>query len=148
MNETIQHLIKQSKFESFSQMAYVNLIYTYNYFYQKQSDIFKPYDLLPQHFNVLKIVKGKSPEPTTPSYILEVMLDKKRDLTRLIDKLVSMGYLNRCVNPKNKRSILITITELGITTTKTLEEIFRKDVIHQLSEEDSKQLSDLLDKMR
>jgi DNA-binding MarR family transcriptional regulator len=148
MGESIQKLIKQSKFESAAQKAFINLIFTYNYFYYKQCDFFKPYDLLPQHYNILKIVKGKAPEPTTPSYIIDVMLDKKRDLTRLIDKLVDKGLLNRCINPNNKRSIQITITEEGLTLTRKLEENLRNELTHNLTEDDSEQLSQLLDKMR
>ena len=104
--------------------------------------------MLPQHYNVLKIVKGKYPEPTTPSYILEVMLDKKRDLTRLIDKLVEKEYLVRSTNPKNKRSILISITEKGLAITRELEEMVRRDLQHNLTEEESEIFSNLLDKMR
>lgn len=148
MSENIQQLIKQSKFESSTQKAYINLIYTHNYFYYKHCDLFKAYDLLPQHFNVLKIVKGKHPETTTPSYILEVMLDKKRDLTRLIDKLVEKGFLKRCVNPLNKRSILVSITDEGINITRKLEDIARIDMKNNLTEEEAEELSRLLDKMR
>lgn len=148
MSESIQQLIKQSKFESSQHKAYVNLMFTFNYFYYKHCDHLKPYDMLPQHYNVLKIVKGKYPEPTTPSYILEVMLDKKRDLTRLIDKLVEKEYLVRSTNPKNKRSILISITEKGIAITRELEEMVRRDLQHNLTEEESEIFSNLLDKMR
>lgn len=148
MSESIQQLIKQSKFESSQQKAYVNLIYTFNYFYYKHAELLKPFDLLPQHYNILKIVKGKHPEPTTPSYILEVMLDKKRDLTRLIDKLVVKEYLKRCINPKNKRSIHISITDDGINITKSLEAIARADMNHSLTDDESEELSRLLDKMR
>lgn len=78
MGNTIQELIKQSKFESPQQMAYINLYYTYYHFHDLHCSILKPFDLLPQHYNILKIVKGKHPEAVTPGHILEVMLDKKR----------------------------------------------------------------------
>lgn len=48
----------------------------------KTKNIFKQYDILPLHFSVLKILKGKHPKPISPEYIHEVILDNLRDLTR------------------------------------------------------------------
>lgn len=148
MTKTIQELIKQSKFESPQQMAYINLYYTYYYFHDLHSSMLKPFDILPQHYNILKIVKGKHPEAVTPGHILDVMLDKKRDLTRLVDKLVTMGYLHRCQSAENKRFVHISLTQAGYDLTLQLETELRNSIQHNLNEEESLQLSALLDKMR
>ena len=146
----IQTVIKQSKFDSAYHKAFVNLIYTFNYLTGKQNLIFKKYNVLAQHFNVLKILKGKYPNPVTPKYILEVMLDKGRDLTRLVDKLEESGFVNREVSDENKRSINIYLTPEGLEFTLTLEkEIFVwVKSIANLTEEEAETLSQLLDKMR
>jgi MarR family 2-MHQ and catechol resistance regulon transcriptional repressor len=148
MGNTIQELIKQSKFESPQQMAYINLYYTYYYFHDLHCSILKPFDLLPQHYNILKIVKGRHPEAVTPGHILEVMLDKKRDLTRLVDKLVTMGHLRRCQSADNKRFIHISLTQSGYDLTVQLELELKNFIQHNLNDEESLQLSVLLDKMR
>lgn len=148
MGESIQELIKQSKFESPQQKAYINLYYTYYHFHELHCQMLKPYDILPQHYNVLKIIKGKHPEPVTPGHILNVMLDKKRDLTRLVDKLVTLGLLKRCQSEENKRFVHISMTEKGMNLTLKLEQDLKTHITHNLNDEESEMLSDLLDKMR
>jgi DNA-binding MarR family transcriptional regulator len=145
--KTIQELIKASSFQSSGHKAYVNLLYTYYHFYDLHCSLLKDYDLLPQHYNVLRIIKGKYPEAATPSHILEVMLDKKRDLTRIVDKLEKHGFVERNKNEKNKRFVNIKITEKGIETYYKMEKDGLK-LYHNLTEEESEQISHLLDKMR
>ena len=106
--------INQSKFVDNYHMAYVNVMYTSNWLRDRQLPIFKKYNLLPQHYNVLKIVKGKHPKSASPGYILEVMLDKGRDLTRLVDKLVKMELLSRETCPTNRRKVDICISKKGM----------------------------------
>lgn len=148
MAGTLQELIKQSKFESPQQKAYINLYYTYYHFHNLHSQLLKPYDILPQHYNILKIVKGKYPEPVTPGHILDVMLDKKRDLTRLVDKLVSMKLLERCQSKENKRFVHISLTPKGHELTLKMESEMKTLLLHHLNDEESELLSTLLDKMR
>ena len=50
----------KAKFESPQQKAYINLYYTYYHFHNLHSQLLKPYDILPQHYNILKIVKGNT----------------------------------------------------------------------------------------
>lgn len=148
MAKTLQELIKQSKFESPQQKAYINMYYTYYHFHNLHSKLLKPYGILPQHYNILKIVKGRYPEPVTPGHILDVMLDKKRDLTRLVDKLVSMKLLERCQSKDNKRFVHISLTQKGYDLTVKMENELKSFIQHNLNDEESELLSKLLDKMR
>jgi DNA-binding MarR family transcriptional regulator len=145
--KTVQELIKASRFESSNHKAYVNLLYTYYHFYNLHCDLLKKFDLLPQHYNILRIIKGKHPEPVSPSHIIKVMLDKKRDLTRLIDKLEKLGYVERQINKENKRFVNISLTELGLDAFLEMEKI-GTSIYQNLNEKDSEKLSHLLDKMR
>jgi DNA-binding MarR family transcriptional regulator len=145
---TIDELIKQKSFESNNLKAYINLVYTYHYFNSLMTDMLKPYQILPQHYNVMKIIKGSYPRAVTPSQILDVMLDKKRDITRLVDKLEDLGYVERNVSDANKRNVHISITKLGLEITRKLEKKVAKDFKHYLTEDQSAKMSDLLDRMR
>jgi DNA-binding MarR family transcriptional regulator len=142
--------IKQSKFNSNYEMALLNLWYTSNYIRDNHQSVFKDYDIKAQHYNVLRIINGQHPKPVSPGYIIDVMLDKGRDLTRLVDKLVKIGYLHRCTREDNRRKVAITITPEG---QEVVREIGEKIAIwvarhKNLNEEESEQLSRLLDKMR
>lgn len=142
--------IKQKKFDSQKEKVLVNLLYTTNWIRDNNAKIFKKYKILSQHYNILRIVNGQDPKPVSPGYIIDVMLDKKRDLTRLVDKLVRLGYLNRDVCEYNRRMVDITITPQG---KKILEEIKHKLNIWMeqnldISDQDAEILSRYLDKLR
>ena len=93
----ISEAIKQKSFSSPHEMALINVLFTSNWLRDKQKEYFYPYDLKPQHFNVLRILKGKYPDNSCPGDIKDVMLDKSPDLTRLIDKMMKMGLVERNV---------------------------------------------------
>jgi len=142
--------IKQVHFSSPRQKAFINVIFTNNHLNAWTKDIFARYDLLSQHFNILKIIKGVYPNPVTPADIIAVMLDKTRDLTRLIYKLESRKWINRKVNKLNKRSINITLTEEGLQIVKQIEEEINTITQSKtnLNDEECELLNRLLDKMR
>jgi DNA-binding MarR family transcriptional regulator len=132
------------------QKCLINLIYTFNYFDSDMKKNLQKFGLLYQHYNILKILKGAKGQPLTHKQLLSVMLDKTRDLTRLIDKLENMGYVVRKVNDNNKRSILINLTPEGLNKTLELERHMEAWVekCSNITQEDCITLSDLLDKFR
>ena len=140
----------KSKFSSNLEKAMVNITFTASWKRDNMIKVFAPFNILPQHFNVLRIVKGRDPKPITPSEIKAVLVEKNRDLTRLVDKLVKLGYLKRENRPENKRIIDITITENGKETLEKMNEALRAffGKIKGITEEEAKTLSDLLDKLR
>jgi DNA-binding MarR family transcriptional regulator len=146
----ISTAINQKTFVSPQQKVQINLIYTHNYFDSSLKEILKAYQILSQHFNILKILKGSQKESLSYSEIVKVMLDGNSDVTRLLNKLVSLGFVQREVNPFSKRSVLISITPLGLTTTLEIEKKVNA-CIHRnvnLTDEEANTLSSLLDKMR
>jgi DNA-binding MarR family transcriptional regulator len=146
----IDKVIKQSKFTDGYQKAVINLFYTSNFFRDAHLTVFNEYKIQSQHFNVLRILKGKHPETVSPGYIKEVMLDKGCDLTRLIDKLQSLGFVHRFVSPDNKRKMNIALTENGLLQLEKISISFdeKNKELKCLSEDDYQLLSNLLDKMR
>ncbi|KAA2242902.1 MarR family transcriptional regulator [Chitinophaga agrisoli] len=147
----IEEAIKQGKFRSNYQKAVVNLIFTSNWLRDAQADFFKEYEILPQHFNALRIIKGRHPKPVSAGEIKEVLLDKASDVTRLLDKLVKLGHVNRRLCDQNRRKMDITLTPKGLQLLEDLEphmNAFFGDLADRLNEEEAQQLSDLLDKLR
>jgi DNA-binding MarR family transcriptional regulator len=142
--------IKQKKFKSGLEKVYINLFYTTNHFRDLHQPIFSRRGILGQHYNIMRITRGHYPEAVTPGYIKEVMLDKGSDITRLIDKLVNLGFVKRSVNPANKRKLDISLTQTGLLETNAIE--IELDSVHQqynhLTEDEYEKLSDLLDKLR
>ena len=114
--------IKQQNFKDSKHKAYLNILYTSNWLRDKFNPIFKEYNILAQHYNVMRIVRGRKGEPVSPGDIIDVMLDKGRDLTRLVDKLVKLDYLERQTCEHNRRKVEIFITDLGLQVTQNIQE--------------------------
>tara|TARA_B100001778_G_scaffold331678_1_gene336494 strand:- start:97 stop:540 length:444 start_codon:yes stop_codon:yes gene_type:complete len=139
----------KSKFDSNQLMAAVNIIYTGNWLRDVSLPIYKKYNILSQHYNILRIVNGSYPDSVSPGYIKEVMLDKGRDLTRLVDKLVNLGYVERSLCKDNRRKMKIIITKSGTEIIDNIgKEINSLYTSYNLSEEEAIKLSNLLDKLR
>lgn len=147
----IEKEIKQSKFDSEIEKVIVNIIFTYNALRDAHLEILKPHGILMQHYNVLRILRGKHPKSVCPGEIKAVMLDKGNDVTRLVDKLVSMGLVTRQLCEANRRKIDVNITEKGLELTKLLSqklEVFGQKANKNISDAEAKELSSLLDKLR
>lgn len=141
----------KSKFDSEWGKAIVNTIFTGNFLTDLTMAVLKPYSLNDQHFNILRILRGQYPKCASPGYIKEVLINKRGDLTRLSDKLVKLGYIERFPNPENRRMVNLKITQNGLNLLEKLSgetAVYMNAVQSNLSEEEAKQLNYLLDKLR
>ena len=92
---TLEQSISQSKFDSEQEKLMINVIYLANLLNLISSRMFKPFELSPQQYNVLRILKGQKGESTALMNIENRMLDKSSNVSRLVDKLISKDIVNR-----------------------------------------------------
>jgi MarR family transcriptional regulator, 2-MHQ and catechol-resistance regulon repressor len=146
----IEEEIKQSKFQSSSQKAYLNIIFTANWIQANAREVLKPYGLTLQQYNVLRILRGRFPKCAYPNEIKAVMLDKNPDLTRLCDRMISNGWIIREIDGDNRRKMKISITQSGMDLLSSLDTIINQlqEKYMNLSDHDNFKLSDLLDNFR
>lgn len=148
----LEKAIKQSKFKSEHHKLYVNLMYTYNWLEEPMRKLFSKYQLTLSQYNILRILKGASPDPMSPNDIKDVMLHKKSDLTRMLDRLEKKNLVHRMICPSNRRKMDITITEEGIQLLAEilpkLEAVSEGRIEKYICTEEAAQLNDLLDKLR
>lgn len=142
--------IKQKHFEDERSKALINMIYTATKFQNMILDILKPYNMNEQHFNILRILRGRHPELACPGDIKDVLINKRGDLTRLLDKLVKMEYVHRNQNPENRRKIDVGITEKGLEFLTFMDDKFTymKDLKDRFTEEEAKIMNEIFDKLR
>lgn len=148
---SIEKDIKQQKpFKSPYQKLVVNILFTNNWMNSDHLNILKPFDLTAQQYNVLRILRGQYPNPITVNGIIDRMLDKMSNASRLVDKLLVKEFATRCDNKDDRRACDVRITQKGL---EVLEEI---DVLQEnwetsfsnLTPEEAETLSGLLDKLR
>jgi DNA-binding MarR family transcriptional regulator len=137
-------------FENDHQKVMVNLVYTYNFFLEKTLQALRPFDINDQHYNVLKTLDYHYPSPISVGEIKRSLFNKRGDLTRLLDKLYSMGLVIREIDSDNRRVVLVTISPKGREQLREMDANLAttRDNSSTLSKEDIQQLNDLLDKLR
>lgn len=146
----LEESIQQSKFGSEGEKLLLNVVYTAGWIGLKQLQFFKDYDISPQQYNVLRILRGQYPTPVSVSVIQERMLDKMSNASRLIEKLKQKNLVSRKECKVDRRQVDIIITEQGLALLKEIDVIMPK--LHQyadtLNQEEKQQLNNLLDKLR
>jgi DNA-binding MarR family transcriptional regulator len=112
--------------------------------------LFKPHDLSPEQYNVLRILRGQNGVPTTVSSIQDRMLNKMSNASRLVEKLKLKDLVRREECPSDRRQVDVLITEKGLELLRQLErqvEEGNRNIVN-LTQEEAIQLNDLLDKLR
>lgn len=147
---SIETDIKQTRFRNVYHRMALNLLYTTNWLSDSQACLLKSYDLTSQQYNVLRIVRGQHPNPVRVNDIIERMLDKMSNASRLVDKLLLKGLVKRTECPHDRRAVDVVITEAGMDILSELDKMQDswENQLRNLSEQEANQLSDLLDKLR
>ncbi|MEY3350888.1 MAG: hypothetical protein RIQ50_999 [Bacteroidota bacterium] len=146
----IEKDIQQQHFQSESQKAIVNLVYTYHWITEKIKTMLSQDGITMQQFNILRILRGSDPQPLSTLTIRERMLDKMSDTSRIVDRLVLKGWVIKRTCASDKRLVDVSITKDG---KRILEKIDKRiddmnAVVSSLSQQDLKRLNELLDQMR
>lgn len=146
----IEDEIKQSNFKSEYHKAYINLVYTSGWLEQAQAALFKPFGLTLPQYNILRILRGQHPKPATISLLIERMLDKTSNASRIVDKLEAKGLVTRKQCPDDRRTVDVLITNKALALLKEMDGLEGgiKTGISSLSEQEAQDLNRLLDKIR
>jgi DNA-binding MarR family transcriptional regulator len=146
----IEEDIKQSVFTSASQKAVVNVIYTAGWVNAKSNKLLKPFDISIQQYNILRILRGQKGKPISVNSLIDRMLDKNSNASRLVEKLRAKGHVERRTCEYDRRQVDVVITELGLTFLASIDPEFNmlKGTGGGLNEQEYLQLSDLLDRLR
>lgn len=148
---SLEQSISQSKFDSEQEKLMINVIYSANLLNLITSRLFKPYDLSPQQYNVLRILRGQKGKSIALMDIEHRMLDKSSNVSRLVDKLISKDLVNRSVSSKDRRRIEIIITSRGKSVLKEIDVILadmNSKIKAIISDDNAKQTNRILDQLR
>lgn len=147
----LEEAIQQKKpFSNLRQRMAVNLIYTSNWLISRQKIFFKGFDITLQQYNVLRILRGRHPEPISTSDIRGRMLDRMSDVSRIVDRLVKKDFVIRTTCKEDKRLVDVVITDAGLALLDSVDEQWEEidSLTSTLSEEEVQLVNDLLDKFR
>ncbi len=146
----IEKELRQKYFNSIYHKLALNVMFSNNWIMESQLRILKPYQFTQPQYNVLRILRGSYPNPLTINAIIERMLDRMSNVSRLVDKLLEKGYVERQQSADDRRAVDVVITQKGMNILAEIDkqqERWEKQYT-KLSEEEAKQLNELLDKLR
>ena len=147
----IEEIIKPTYPMAIEKKTLLNVMYTQNVISEKFNEILKPFDLSPEQFNVLRILRGQKGNPVNMCTIQERMIAKTSNTTRLVDKLLLKDLVIREICPENRRKMEITITEKGLRLLSQLDPIVdehEQTFAKNLSVSELELLNELLEKFR
>lgn len=148
---SLEQEIKQTRpFKSNYEKMMVNILFTNNWILFKQNKYLKQFDISIQQYNVLRILNGQKEQPITINEIIERMLDKMSNASRLVDKLFAKGYVSREQKVGNRRACDVRISPKGQLFLEEVTNALTKieNEMNSLDEEEFVELNRLLDKLR
>lgn len=139
----------KSTFKSPQQKAIINIRHTANWMSNMQNSYLSRYDLTMPQFNILRILRGAG-DVLSVNTVKERMIEKSPNTTRLMDKLIEKGFMERVRCEKDRRVVYVNITPKGLELLQTLDLDFEESLLFSsnLTDEESEILSNLLDKIR
>lgn len=112
---------KKGPFACLEEEATLNLLRTADRVMGYFETFFKPTGLTPTQYNVLRILRGVSPKGVACQMIARWMITRDADLTRLLDRLESRGFIRRQRQQDDRRVVHIFITEAGLQQLSELD---------------------------
>ncbi len=121
MGQVLKERLKQKKFGSPRHEAAINLMLAANWVRKIVDQSCSEHGLTNQQYNILRILRGASPEGHRCADIRERMLDRAPDITRRLDTLEELGYVRRRRSKEDRRAVLSFITPKGLGLLERME---------------------------
>lgn len=146
---SIENDINQTKFNSEYHKMNLNLIYTYNWAMEKSKRFFEKADLTMQQYNILRILRGAG-RPLSTLQIRQRMLDKMSDTSRIVDRLLKKGLVEKVICKNDRRLVDVSISQKGMSLLNDLDTHTDELDSHltNVTLEEAKTINHLLDKLR
>ncbi len=145
----VEEQIKTDKAIPLESRTIIHFMLVNNKINEQISQTLKPFDVSLQQFNVLRILRGQQGKPANLSTLNERMVTKMSNTTRLVDKLLTKGYVKRVVCPSNRRKVEITLIEDGNKILKKMDTAMKMTeatILKNLSQKDLEKLNNLFNK--
>ena len=129
----------------------LNILYSSRIVEEKVAEMLKPFGISMQQYNVLRILRGQKGKPANLSTIQERMINKMSNTTRLVDKLIEKGYVERSTCESNRRKVEIVITPHGMDLLSEIDPLtllYNNLILKDFSLNELNTLNTLLDKLK
>jgi DNA-binding MarR family transcriptional regulator len=152
MSPRLQDEIKQTRpFAGPEQEAYLSLGRTWAVLEHALAEALKPHGITPTQYNVLRILRGAGESGLCRNEVMERMIARVPDATRLLDRMEAMGLIGRQRDAQDRRFVTTRITAEGRRVLAELEgpiEALHRRQFASLDEAELRRLIQLLGRVR
>ena len=146
MTEALSRRLKQTRFSSAQQEALLSLAVAAGKLNDVVDEVCESHGLTRPQYNVLRILRGVYPEGHPRCEIAERMIERAPDITRLVDRLQTQGYVRRSRSGRDHRQAITRITTKGLKLLETMQpdlDASSDAALQRLTEGDCHELSRL-----
>ena len=114
--------LKQNRpFVSLEQEVYLSILRTASELSYAVDQFFRPFDITPSQYNVLRILRGAGADGLCRNEISARMVTATPDMTRLLDRMEKAGWVTRERAEEDRRQVSTHITKPGMELLARLE---------------------------
>ena len=151
-HKTLKEEIQQSKdFNNLEAELYLNLLRTTEALGTQANALLRQFGLSQSKYNVLRILRGAGEQGLCGRDIVERMVTRDSDMTRLLDGLENKKLVKRKRSDEDRRIIMATITKSGLRLLTNMDKPMgrvHKTQLRHLSEAKLTRLNRLLEEAR
>lgn len=150
MDMNVEDRIKTDQPLPLQRRTIIHLMLVTNEISDQMAQALKPFEVSLQQFNVLRILRGQKGQPANLSTLNERMVSRMSNTTRLVDKLIAKGLVQRNTCPENRRKVEIRLTDRGMESLKAMDQAVdaaEKKLMGSFTEDQLRQLNDLLNRV-
>lgn len=152
MTTDLRTEIKQTRpFATLEQEAFLSLGRSWAVLEHQMAEALKAHGITPTQYNVLRILRGAGEGGLCRSEVMERMIARVPDTTRLLDRIEAVGLIERKRSSEDRRFVTSSITEKGLALLAELEEIIvqlHRRQFEALSEAELRELIEVLGVVR
>lgn len=128
MGEALKKWLKLKKKLPVREEALLNVRVAVNFIDRRFENIVNKYGITSTQYNVLRILKGVYPEGHPRGEIMNRMIERAPDITRLIDRLEMQGLVKRDRIKEDRRQSITKITEKGIEIVNNIQPVLEVEI--------------------
>lgn len=146
----LQQRVKARRFRTPAQRAFVGLLVVAEQAHQRLEELCRRSGVTHTQYNVLRILRGAHPQGHPRFEIVDRLIRRAPDVTRLLDRLERQGLIERAWDSANRRQSIARITDRGLALLQEIEpelEKLQDEILAPLSREQVERLATALDRL-
>jgi DNA-binding MarR family transcriptional regulator len=144
MTEALSRRLKQERFVSPAQEAFLSIVVSANTLNELMDRLCEKHRITRAQYNVLRILRGAHPYGHARCEIACRMLDRASDVTRLVDRLQARRLVARYRGSQDQRQTVTCITAKGLKLLDGMQpeiDAATSSILGRLSDDDCRELS-------